>query len=980
MSFLVAALVCVSAGLELHPAPQSAYLNEKKVLPLERDLPLVYYDEATQQEMSFLTPLFDALGFKPTLVPASSFNPGDRAIYVGVVGKQTAFEHRTLKHYVPDPAESGDEAYCLYIGNHGIVVAGVDESGMIRGIQTLVQLLRFSRESGLNHRGTFGIPYAEIHDSPDFTLRGAYVRGALTRDQLDAFAGIKCNMLIFESDDFYEMDEEQLALWKGVFEDARTVGITPVPVFQIFDVPDILLKKMPSAVEGRSRIEKLTLSDDDWSALTRRNILFTKENPFRIRLAGKSLQYREDYVVSEGSLDPPFDEDFAAPWMIRRIAGGAVAANSEVEVIYSYAPRGSNALCPTAPETRVLLRNALETLLIGLKPQYIHCGGGEIGRLAQDLRCRDTGKTGAQLFCDALGLLQGIIADVRPDTALLIWGDALLPNGVSAKDTQSLSSALETLPGKVTVIPRFDHDALEPGEDIGTTVAWMVNRGVPPLAAVSGSAVHYYRIIKGLGSKRELKPGVIILDADPHQPDVQSAFNKAWRLEDSVLPWPEFLNDFFGSALWAPDFEEIKQAILQFVERQIVAGVAPGELEERFKQYLGQFSEDDVLERDGTSIIKSFLSLVLHYLELEYEYSSGEEGASLRELNTLLRKISEIDVTVDPDRMAQIHKTVENQGLFVPSSILLGRPLAYYRPFRIPAETTAFEAPARVEYADEKGRAQANLDFLIPCGPIFRVDFETVNAASVTLEGSDDGVDFEAIAATPGVTGRSIRGPILLKNTASKRFLRLTVESAGEQAVLREVRAFFLKEPARVICPLSRGTVGGSQDASKPRQVGMLFAQPQRLAVAPTDIRMAATSESLVFTVNAVDPLPHAMSATMTRMDDALWEEESVEIVIKPEGQLARRFVFNPMGTRHDAMAVASNMETWDSGWDGDWQVTASRTDGGWTAIVKIPTTLLGRNAKPGDSWRINFVRHRNNVEKETSVWAAGDYGALTFE
>ena len=502
----------------------------------------------------------------------------------------------------------------------------------------------------------------------------------------------------------------------------------------------------------------------------------------------------------------------------------------------------------------------------------------------------------------------------------------------------------------------------------------------PPIASVSGSAVQYYEIIKGLGSKRELKPGVIILDADPHLPDVQAAFNKAWRLEDEVLPWPEFLNDFFGSMLWDPDFEETKHAVLQFVERQIVAGVAPKELEERFEQYLDQFSGDAVPERGGTSVIKSFLSLVLQYLELEYVYSSGKEASALRELNALLKKFAETDVTADPDRMAHIHKTVENQGLFVPSSILLGQPLAYYRPFCIPAGTIAFEAPARIEYTDEKGRARANLDFLIPYGPIFRVDFETLNATSVTLEGSDDGVDFEAIAATPGVTGGAIRGPILLKNTASRRFLRLTVESAGEQAVLREVRAFFLKEPARITCPISGNTDGVSQDAPKPRQVGMLFAQPQRLAVAPTDIRMVATNESLVFTVNALDPLPHAMSATMGRMDDALWEEESVEIVIKPDGQLARRFVFNPMGTRHDAMAVASNLETWDSGWDGDWNVKAAPTDGGWTATVNIPIALLGKKAKPGDSWQINFVRHRNNVEKETSIWAAEDYGVLTFE
>ena len=107
---------------------------------------------------------------------------------------------------------------------------------------------------------------------------------------------------------------------------------------------------------------------------------------------------------------------------------------------------------------------------------------------------------------------------------------------------------------------------------------------------------------------------------------------------------------------------------------------------------------------------------------------------------------------------------------------------------------------------------------------------------------------------------------------------------------------------------------------------------------------------------------------------------------IRPAGHPARRFVVNPLGTRHDGMAVAGNIEQWDAGWDGAWRVQAEKTSTGWTATLMIPFSILGGVPEGRAEWDVNFIRHRNNVEKETSAWTVSadsarlHYGTLVFE
>lgn len=982
MSSIVAALILTHAVLSLEPAPQKIYLDEKKLLALESALPLVLEDHASTADMATLTPLYDALGFKPAIVPASDFNTGERAIYIGIVGKNIALTHRSLRGYAPDPAQSGEEAYGLHIGRNGIVVAGAGRDGMIHGIHTLVQLIDDSRKLRMNSKGFPAIPYTDITDYPDAALRGAYVRGPLTKNQIASFARIKCNMVIFESEDFYDLTPDKSALWSSIFADLRNAGITPVPVFEFFNVPDSLLRKAPSSVEGRSRIEKITLPDEDYCSITRRNIILTDENPIRISANGTPLLYRKDYLIARGSIVPPYPQDYAEPWMVRRIPGSFLPGNSNVEITYSYAPPGSNALCPNAPETLSLIKDSLKPLFESLLPDYIHCGFGDIGRINQDLRCRDTKKSNADQYAVALSMMQGVISAINPNTKIMIWADALLPDANAKNDPLSLSDALNKLPGDLLAVPRLDAKAFLPEQKGESVLSWLLDHKMKPIAAISGSAPALYRAAERLSSSTVQGAGMILMDADPNDTACALAFDKAWSRTQPELPWPEVFNPYFNSDLLTPSFEEVQGALWEFTESRILSGVSPEQIMNDFERYVKENVSILRNFKEETSRTEAFLRLLTRYLDLEQAYTFEDKPSLLRDLNSLVKQYGELDASVDAGRIEQIQQTIKSQSLFVPASILFGRSLTYYRPFTPPANAVPCKAPSHLEYADTEGKAQATLDFLVECGPIFRIDFETVNAATLSLFASDNGTSYDQVASLTSPTG-NVRGPLLLAKPVNKRFLQLRVEALHGQAVLREVRAFFLKLPAATTCPIVTANTYGAAAAE---HIGMLYASPKRLAVAPTEIRLSRDSQSLHIYVFARDPLPHAMSAGMKETDAPLWREESVEVCIWPPQTFARRFLVNPIGTKHDAMAVASNIHDWDPGWDGDWTAHTEIDNNGWNASITIPFNLLGGVPKSGENWKINFFRHRNNVEKETSAWSIdstmnlAEYGLLSFE
>ncbi len=974
MPALVAVFLSLSAIITLNPVPQMAEIQGKGLFPLREDLPVVADASLAEEIPVLMAPLFEAMGFPLSTVSLAQFDTDNRALYVGVVGQNSAFENRAIKRSLSDITSFGDEAYVLRIWKQGILVAGAGRTGMIHGLYTLLQLLQEARTSEMEYHGAPALPFAEIRDYPDLSVRGAYVRGPLTQEQVQGFALLKCTMLIFESDDFYDLDATTAAAWREVFENARNAGIIPVPVAQFLQVPERLLIKAPTAVEGRSRMDRLQLSAKEWSELAKRSLIVTDQNPVRAGKGSELFQAQEDYEILGGPLQVPFGGPDASIWKLRRMADGAISEKDVTEVTYSYASPGSNALCPHAPEAETLFREVVQTLVAELNPAYIHCGFGDIGRLNQDLRCRDKRKSNVDTFKTSISLVQRVIADINPAVSLIFWADAVLPaDPEQENDPASLHAAADAFPDTALVIPRFGAHACTLGGAMEATLPWLVARGARPVAAIAGEPVPCYAALNKLGNFREQRPGIIVLDAAPDAPATQTALAKAWTSSSVILPWPERFNEFFGVRLWEPDFEQMKEAVISHVERQLLAGATPAQIRESFSDFDNNPNPQRWSKRKGPGTVSSLLDVITGFVELEYDYARGKENTALRTLSSVVKRYGELDAAVEPERTDRILATIKQQSLFVPASILFKKPIVFYRPYQPPADNVPSEVPFQAHYEDTEGTVKATFDFLVPCGPLYRMDFETINASALTVSKSDNGLNFEAVEATTGLDTKTPRGPLFFSKGITARYLQLTMESAGEKAVLRDVRVFVLRAPAGVTCPQT--------DEMGP-QVGMLFTDQGRLATAPTEIHVSRNSTELTLHITACDPIPHAMSAILTETDAPLWEEESVEVRVSPPNRPARRFLVNLLGNHHDAIAVTADTQNWDPGWDADWRVQVNSDKTGWSAIIHLPFSIVGGTPKPGDTWQINFLRHRNNIEEETSTWAAetSGYGTLTFE
>ena len=270
------------------------------------------------------------------------------------------------------------------------------------------------------------------------------------------FAALKCGMLVFESDDFYVMDDAATALWQPLFQQVRDAGIVPVPVLEFLHVPGSFLLESPAAVEGRSRVDKIQLSDTEWKGLARGSTIITPENPLRVTLENMLLRPEEDYEVSETVSSLSTGGEDVPCLQLRRKSGGSISADDVVDVTYSYAPPGSNALCPHAPEAERLYRGALDRLIRTLNPEFMHCGFGDIGRINQDLRCRDKKITNAEAVAAAIRMVHRICAEIQPGIRLIISADAFLPAASDGGDDSScLHAALESIPESSLAICRY---------------------------------------------------------------------------------------------------------------------------------------------------------------------------------------------------------------------------------------------------------------------------------------------------------------------------------------------------------------------------------------------------------------------------------------------------------------------------------------------------------------------------------------------
>ncbi len=464
--------------------------------------------------------------------------------------------------------------------------------------------------------------------------------------------------------------------------------------------------------------------------------------------------------------------------------------------------------------------------------------------------------------------------------------------------------------------------------------------------------------------------GSIFNSQPPSQPDPAPLPSpKKGRNAAPPSAWPAGLNGYFNSNLDNPTPDQVMATVAAQLNRQTLDNVPPDDAYEHFSDWLKRFRKTLPKHEVETEVVDGFYRNLARWVELEAKFTADSDRSVLKDLVDLVREQTEMDPTYDPERRDQIISTIEDQGFFVPSGILFGFSVLPFRAMNVPRGFGLFEVLGSPGFSDTAGRAQALFDFLQCPGPVYRIDFDTVSAKRFAAEMGDDEALLEPVkgAVYSGPTG--VRGPALFQSPESARYLRVTIESDKQSAVLRNLRVFALKEPPAAIC--STVASGPELDASfkeacwpRTAQIqGFISPENGAFAEAQTTVRVCRTDDALYVGVYAREPRMDTLVAKMEARDAPLASEESVELVIEAVGKPVCRFATNPRGAQFDS-------RDGDAQWDGSWRVACKTYPTGWAAEFAIPFEDFGGPPAVGKDWVMNCIRNRRNVRDERSVWA----------
>ncbi len=921
----------LSIALALTPTPQECKRDAGKVFRIGPSVPVIVADDVAEKDLAGLDALFEMVGHRLTVLPAAQFKPGPPAIYWGTLGRHGSFENRKVRKWAEYAEGLDAQGYAVAIWPKGVVLAGAGAAGTQYALTTLLQLVKAD---------PLAWPCLRLRDWPSRKVRGALLSGIPGRDEIVRFAGVKCNYLFFDSPGLGELDAVRTKAWRNVFADARVYGIEPVPVIRPYNATVGWLARFPEAAEGRTVTDELTLAGDDWAALSKRNVIHTEESPVRVSISGLRCRSREDFALESGGIAVPYDAA-GRPWLIRRVPGGRIPDGATVSVRYSYAPEGTRAVCPRAAETEALWKAMFGGLMDALAPAYVCLGGGAAGRVNDDLRCLEHGQSPGEVRREATGRIAGLLKEMSPDVRLVEWHDES-PGGGGER------GALLTLVG---------------GKGKRSTIA----------AVVDGDAADAYV------AARE-RPGVVIATGAPSDLPFRWAMEKAWSVETPVLAWPEGLNAYFGAGLWQPDYEEGLAAVVTYLNGCTVSGQKPEASFEAFSRVAGRLER--VLPEDDPELtgVERLYRNLCRYLELEARFNEDANASTLVRLVDLVENQAQLDPDFADERRQRIVETIEGQGLFVPSRILFDAQVLHYRSYALPQGHPVYEVPVAPVFSDGAGETEALLDLLAPGPLVARIDYETFAAGSVALSSSNDGEHFEHVETWVPADGRGVRGPAVLLKPTAPRALRLTVKSGGESAVLRELRVFGLKPPARLNCEATaeRPALDTAWPAGKAASAFVLRDAP-RFAEAPTVVRLCRSRSHFFVRARAYEPRVHAMVSDGGEEGAPLWEQESFEVRIRRADGRVYRFVVNPRGASYESLDG-------DGGWEAVWEAQAAIGADRWRALVALPFEAVGGPPRRVETWQVNFSRHRHNIVREHSVWAPGGgdgqdypYGEVVF-
>ncbi|MBL7649270.1 MAG: hypothetical protein JNK74_24090 [Candidatus Hydrogenedentes bacterium] len=940
------AATCISA------APRELTVEDKRHFYLKAETPVILADEL-MDEAAFAKPLREALDAPPLMSPASLSDRLPEGIFVGTAAHPGALAKRKFKRYLEGSSALGEEGYRIVVEKEGIVVLGGGLRGAWYGLHAL---------AGLADQYDANLPHLDLRDWPELSVRGAWLTSMPTEEDVVALAALKCTHVYLESDDFHDLSGVKADSWRRVFEMARENYLEPVPVFSTLRGMESVLREHPLMIEGRAVTERLTLRGSEWMDLRYPNIIAEHPETVQVSISGVPCIYERDYTLEAQPLVAPFVAE-RPHWRIQRQPGGAIPDGAEVELRYNVATEDSSSLCFAAPESRAWLRTALERLITELKPRYIHLDHGAIGRMNQDTRSEARNLSHADAFAQSLGLMAGMIKEIDGDVKILMWSNLLTPG--QGAGVYGLEAA--PVPDQITRIARVHADT--PGEATDRFEQILASASAPLIVALDGSAAAAQTMEQWLVAKGLQRGGMIALSGVPEE--AGAVLDAAWSGPDRSSIWARLLNRHFDATLDRPDHGAVRAALVEYLNDQTLRGGSPIDARQRFDALCS--SNPDVVAADqaGYELARGLVALLTDYLLLEERFAQTGSETSLQSLATLVAQVRASDPLPDAARYDQLLERITSHQEFVSPTELFLEDLRYYRADR--PEHPQFEIPVRPVLTESPTETTATLPLLSGQAHARRLDIDGVNLASARLSGSHDGANFEELQTLAGSGLAGAKGAWLLSPPPVHPTLKLTLSAAQDIPMLKEVRLFGDKPAAEMECgyatitPAMAASFEGRPWALKAQAGAFLNTDRPRFASSPTAVRVTRTRSDLYIAIQANDHDPAAMIADLAQRDAPLWQQESVEIWLQPEGELPLRLVASPLGTQYDSEAN-------DVGWDGDWEVVAAKTGTGWNALFRIPIGLVG-NPKRGTSLPINIVRNRHGAGEERSAWAHG-YGA----
>lgn len=792
--------------------------------------------------------------------------------------------------------------------------------------------------------------------------RGIHHTGPLTGADVQRYAALGCNFLLVESPDFYNLDAASGEAWADAFGAARKAGLEPVPVLNLLSGAQAFLAIHPELAEGRLALDRVNFAQSNANYLSRRNIINTASSPIIVRRGETALTANVDYTITPGVLNAPYSGE-NAPWIIRRTTTGALRPDAQVEVYYTYVPPDTGAVCMAAPEAEPVLRAMVARIAEVLAPKWMHIDHGQIERIGTDIRSRSKRAANHELFIESVRVMTGLIADVSPGTGVIIWADAVNP--LQDAEDHGFTGVAANLPEDVALMLRFSDPT---ARLVDESVQWIRGTGHAWFGWVPGSAPESYNLVDHIQAAPDAL-GIVIEPATGGEDHAQTLLAKARGANVPSLIWPQGLNRYFNARLWQPGYEEVRAALVEYMNQRTVDGVSPEAERQRFAAWLKDFQRQAGSRDPGLILTEQLYFNLLEWVRLESEYVVKPDAGVLTKLSKLVEAQADLDPAFESDREAYMLAVIREKALFAPASILFKSFLLPYRPLNLAPGQGAFEIAVTPEFHDIEHEAQAIYDFLDAPGPVFRIDFDSADAAEVIVETSTDGENYTEAKRVEAHLPGGVRGPIMLSRPVLSRFLRVRVVSPSEQAVLRTPRVFALKEPAAAISNPS--ATPATLDAMfhetayprEPQIYGFVDLSTHRFAEGQTTVRVFHTADTLYLAAYVRENRMDTRLMTATERDDPLWQEESLELRFRTPRGDTFRFVVSPLAMRYDS-------RNGDPAWNGAWEVTAKDFSTGWAAEIAIPFKTFNANPGPGETWKFDVVRHRVNVKQEKGVWA----------